>query len=150
MLLYLRGKLFHNLSRLDETRNMLIDKADTEMMSARTVILDVFDTGDPADFELGDCATQRNLSAAGRAEARAIGQRFRAPLAGSGGCAFSRAARSKTSKQPMTFSWPTLLIFLTGPALFRTQNLLTRSTRPSRFRQAKPEAVISRLLMSKI
>lgn len=40
-------------------------------------------TGDPADFELGDCATQRNLSAAGRAEARAIGQRFRAHGIGS-------------------------------------------------------------------
>jgi len=35
-------------------------------------------TGDPDDFALGDCSTQRNLSAAGRAEARAIGARFRA------------------------------------------------------------------------
>ena len=34
--------------------------------------------GDPSDFELGDCATQRNLSAAGRAQAKAIGERFRA------------------------------------------------------------------------
>ncbi|GAB3676158.1 histidine phosphatase family protein [Salinisphaera aquimarina] len=34
--------------------------------------------GDPEDFTLGDCATQRNLSAAGRAQARAIGARFRA------------------------------------------------------------------------
>lgn len=34
-------------------------------------------TGDPADFRLGDCATQRNLSAAGREQARAIGERFR-------------------------------------------------------------------------
>ena len=35
-------------------------------------------TGDPADFSLGDCTTQRNLSAAGRAQARAIGARLRA------------------------------------------------------------------------
>ncbi|WP_353248766.1 histidine phosphatase family protein [Salinisphaera sp. T31B1] len=34
-------------------------------------------TGDPAGFVLDDCATQRTLSAAGRTEARAIGQRFR-------------------------------------------------------------------------
>ena len=35
-------------------------------------------TGDPADFRLGDCATQRNLSAEGRAQARATGARLRA------------------------------------------------------------------------
>jgi phosphohistidine phosphatase SixA len=34
--------------------------------------------GDPGNFRLGDCATQRNLDAAGRAQARRIGERFRA------------------------------------------------------------------------
>lgn len=34
-------------------------------------------TGDPANFRLGDCATQRNLSEAGRQQAIAIGQAFR-------------------------------------------------------------------------
>ncbi|MBA1149234.1 histidine phosphatase family protein [Ectothiorhodospiraceae bacterium WFHF3C12] len=34
-------------------------------------------TGDPADFELGDCSTQRNLSERGREQARNIGERFR-------------------------------------------------------------------------
>ena len=34
-------------------------------------------TGDPAEFTLGDCATQRNLSARGREQARRIGQAFR-------------------------------------------------------------------------
>lgn len=34
-------------------------------------------TGDPPGFRLGDCATQRNLSDAGRAEARRIGEAFR-------------------------------------------------------------------------
>jgi phosphohistidine phosphatase SixA len=34
-------------------------------------------TGDPANFQLGDCSTQRNLSAAGRSQAAKIGQVFR-------------------------------------------------------------------------
>ena len=35
-------------------------------------------TGDPAGFKLDDCATQRNLSAKGRADAAAIGARLKA------------------------------------------------------------------------
>jgi phosphohistidine phosphatase SixA len=35
-------------------------------------------TGDPPGFRLGDCATQRNLSDKGRAQAKAIGEAFRA------------------------------------------------------------------------
>lgn len=34
-------------------------------------------TGDPADFQLDDCSTQRNLSEAGRQQARKIGVAFR-------------------------------------------------------------------------
>jgi phosphohistidine phosphatase SixA len=34
--------------------------------------------GDPEDFRLGDCATQRNLSDEGRAQARRLGERLRA------------------------------------------------------------------------
>jgi phosphohistidine phosphatase SixA len=34
-------------------------------------------TGDPPGFRLDDCATQRNLSEAGREQARSIGARFR-------------------------------------------------------------------------
>ncbi len=34
-------------------------------------------TGDPADFRLGDCSTQRNLDERGRAQARAIGAAIR-------------------------------------------------------------------------
>src|SRR5262249_2027023 len=33
--------------------------------------------GDPLDYKLNDCTTQRNLSEQGRAEARALGERFR-------------------------------------------------------------------------
>lgn len=35
-------------------------------------------TGDPPNFRLDDCSTQRNLDAAGRGQARAIGDRLRA------------------------------------------------------------------------
>lgn len=34
-------------------------------------------TGDPAEFNLGDCSTQRNLSQRGREQAARIGERFR-------------------------------------------------------------------------
>ncbi|MBO9418084.1 histidine phosphatase family protein [Labrenzia sp. R4_2] len=34
-------------------------------------------TGDPANFTLGDCSTQRNLNDQGRADSRAIGQAFK-------------------------------------------------------------------------
>jgi broad specificity phosphatase PhoE len=33
--------------------------------------------GDPKDFKLGECSTQRNLSERGRDEARQVGERFR-------------------------------------------------------------------------
>ena len=35
-------------------------------------------TGDPDDFRLGDCASQRNLDGEGRAQARRLGERLRA------------------------------------------------------------------------
>ena len=35
-------------------------------------------TGDPRNFQLDDCSTQRNLSAEGRAQAQEIGEQFRA------------------------------------------------------------------------
>ena len=35
-------------------------------------------TGDPANFRVDDCSTQRNLDERGRAQARAIGEAFRA------------------------------------------------------------------------
>lgn len=51
--------------------------------------------GDPAGFTLGDCSTQRNLSAEGRAQARAIGQNFikeRVPIAAVRSSHWCRAA----------------------------------------------------------
>jgi broad specificity phosphatase PhoE len=35
-------------------------------------------TGDPPGFRLDDCATQRNLSAEGRADAKAVGEKLKA------------------------------------------------------------------------
>lgn len=47
-------------------------------------------TGDPAGFRLGDCATQRNLSDEGRAQARRLGEALR-----SRGIAVSRVLSSE-------------------------------------------------------
>ncbi len=58
------------------------DGASWAALGADGVVLfrhaDAPGTGDPQGFQLGDCATQRNLSEAGRAQARALGARFRA------------------------------------------------------------------------
>lgn len=48
-------------------------------------------TGDPAGFEIGDCATQRNLDGRGEAQARAIGA--------------SLAAAGVTFEQVLTSQW---------------------------------------------
>lgn len=57
------------------------DPGWTALQSAGIVLFrhaDAPGTGDPANFRLGDCATQRNLGAQGRAQARELGARFRA------------------------------------------------------------------------
>lgn len=46
--------------------------------------------GDPANFQIGNCSTQRNLDGAGRAQAVAIGHQMR-----EAGIAFSRILSSK-------------------------------------------------------
>lgn len=53
--------------------------------------------GDPPGMRLGDCATQRNLDAAGRAQARRIGEAFRArgvPVGAVVSSAWCRAAET--------------------------------------------------------
>lgn len=52
-------------------------------------------TGDPAAFQLSECATQRNLSAEGRAQAEAIGARFRTVNIAVGGVLHSRWCRAR-------------------------------------------------------
>ena len=48
-------------------------------------------TGDPAGFDVGDCATQRNLSAAGRAQAERIGAHVARALGGASADVLSSA-----------------------------------------------------------
>ena len=68
--------------------------------------------GDPADFKIGDCKTQRNLSDAGREEARQLGRllKFRAinlaPIRSSQWCRCLETARLAFGEEPQ--SWPLL------------------------------------------
>jgi len=55
--------------------------------------------GDPAGFTLGDCSTQRQLSAQGRSQARAIGKQFTSqdiPIAGVRSSRWCRAIDTAT------------------------------------------------------
>jgi phosphohistidine phosphatase SixA len=55
--------------------------------------------GDPAGFTLGDCSTQRQLSAQGRSQARAIGEQFTSqdiPIAGVRSSRWCRAVDTAT------------------------------------------------------
>ena len=57
-------------------------KPGTDGLGDGTVVLyrhaEAPGTGDPPNFRLGDCRTQRNLSEQGRAQARQLGERLRA------------------------------------------------------------------------
>jgi phosphohistidine phosphatase SixA len=52
-------------------------------------------TGDPAGMRLDDCATQRNLDGAGQAQARRMGERFRANGVTPGAVLTSRWCRAR-------------------------------------------------------
>lgn len=58
-------------------------------------------TGDPPGYRIGDCATQRNLSDEGRAEARALGDRFRAQKVKVGRVIASQWCRSRQTAELM-------------------------------------------------
>lgn len=67
------GLLATTPARADEADGLLLSEG------GRTVLIrhaTAPGTGDPAGFDLADCATQRNLSEEGRAQARRIGERF--------------------------------------------------------------------------
>ena len=57
--------------------------------------------GDPPGFKLDDCGTQRNLSEQGRAEARAVGERFRANGVSVGKVATSQWCRARDTAAEM-------------------------------------------------
>jgi phosphohistidine phosphatase SixA len=56
-------------------------------------------TGDPPGFRHDDCATQRNLSEAGRAQARAVGERLRAERVPVGRVLTSRWCRCRETAE---------------------------------------------------
>ncbi|WP_265517989.1 histidine phosphatase family protein [Nitratireductor luteus] len=56
-------------------------------------------TGDPAGFEIGNCATQRNLSARGRQQAKRIGALFFARAAPVGQVLTSRYCRTRDTAE---------------------------------------------------
>ena len=68
--------------------------------------------GDPPGFKLGDCTTQRNLSEAGRVEARRLGRQFQfrainlAPIRSSQWCRCLETARLAFNQEPEP--WPLL------------------------------------------
>lgn len=55
--------------------------------------------GDPANFTLGDCTTQRNLSAEGRDQARRMGDMIRARGVGVGQVLHSRWCRARDTAE---------------------------------------------------
>lgn len=75
-------------------------------------------TGDPANFRLADCATQRNLSAEGRRQAEAIGEAFRARQISVGRVLSSRWCRALDTARlafgSMTEPFPPLDSFFSG------------------------------------
>ncbi len=63
-------------ARADETAAWQFLRGDGAVALMRHA--DAPGTGDPPGWRLDDCATQRNLSERGRADARAVGERLRA------------------------------------------------------------------------
>lgn len=70
------GLLLAPLARADEALWKLL-QGGGQVVLVRHALTDP-GVGDPPGFRLGDCATQRNLSDAGRREARRLGEALRA------------------------------------------------------------------------
>lgn len=83
--------------------------------------------GDPENFRLDDCSTQRNLSPEGRAQARAFGQWFRdrgrmpSAVRSSQWCRCLDTATEAFGGQPQTQPWPALNSFFQGHGHWPTQ-----------------------------
>ena len=87
-------------------------------------------TGDPADFTLGDCRTQRNLDARGRAQARAIGAAFRARGIAVDGVYTSRWCRCRETADLLDLGPPEALPAL--DSFFRDRSTRDAQTRALR------------------
>ncbi|MGA1382236.1 MAG: histidine phosphatase family protein [Burkholderiaceae bacterium] len=88
--------------------------------------------GDPDNFRLEDCSTQRNLSPEGRAQARAFGQWFRdrgltpSAVRSSQWCRCLDTATEAFRGQPSTQPWEALNSFFQGHGHWPTQRDLIR------------------------
>jgi broad specificity phosphatase PhoE len=75
-------------------------------------------TNDPPAFRLGDCSTQRNLSAEGRNQARAIGERLRAARVTPDVVATSQWCRARDTAELLALGppveWPEINSFFAG------------------------------------
>ncbi len=71
------GLMTHAMAGVDSDRTEMIErmKAGGHILMIRHALAP--GTGDPANFRVGDCSTQRNLDDRGREQARAIGDRLR-------------------------------------------------------------------------
>lgn len=95
--------------------------------------------GDPPGFTLGDCRTQRNLSAEGRAQARRTGEAFRARgivLSEVRTSAWCRCVDTATLAFDNATVWPALNSFFDAPGRKEAQTDqvqdLIRTIRPPR------------------
>jgi phosphohistidine phosphatase SixA len=94
--------------------------------------------GDPPGFKLGDCATQRNLSEAGRDEARRLGRQFKfrainfTTARSSQWCRCLETARLAFGEEPEP--WPVLNSLNANPggeaALVKEVNALAAKVKP--------------------
>lgn len=66
-------------------------------------------TGDPPDFELGDCSTQRNLNDAGRKQAERIGERLRRAGLGDAPVFTSQWCRCQDTAEELDLGEPRVL-----------------------------------------
>ena len=85
--------------------------------------------GDPANMRIGDCATQRNLDARGRAQARNIGAAFKARGIAFDAIYSSQWCRTRETAELLDMGlvqdWPSLNSFFSD---FSTRDSQTRET----------------------
>jgi len=96
--------------------------------------------GDPTNFKLGDCATQRNLNQAGRDHARAWGKAFAANGVAIGGVfssAWCRCINTATLAFGRTDTWPALNSHFESPQFANLQAEQVKGGVPARMQKGK-------------
>jgi phosphohistidine phosphatase SixA len=92
-------------------------------------------TGDPPGFRPGECATQRNLSEAGRAEARRIGEAFRrerVPIAEVRSSEWCRCRDTAELAFGRYVAWPAINSFFADRSDEPQRTAAVRAVRPPR------------------